>query len=107
MAFTQDLKHNCVPESLDNELGVGVYKFAGSDLWYRGCNGCQEHCQLGACVYSIDNLYRPTIAGKVIKHYLDKNKELQYAGKYFSRKEALDAAERILCFCDYYHSKQR
>lgn len=102
MCFTQETKVNCKPESLIKLSAADTFKIYGSDLWYWGCKGCYKHCCLGACLTTKDNQYRPTIGGKLIKTYIDEKQEEHCAGRFYTRKEALDMAEKAARLCDFY-----
>ena len=69
------------------------------------CNGCNRNCKLGSqAVILYDNYlnFRPTINGKPIFKYIDKNGKKRFLTMYHNPKIALSYARTASRLCKHY-----
>ena len=70
------------------------------------CNGCQRHCTIDAIFYDKHTQgFLPTINGKTIKYYIDKNGTKHSLRLYNTRYNAIDAARSITKSCEHFTEK--
>lgn len=68
------------------------------------CDGCDERCKFGAYINYSSQTYIPTINGKEIKFYINKN-GFSSMPSCKTASEAYDAVREIAKVCDNYKTR--